>query len=91
MVTPKVTEMESLCSNLARRVTEEWDRHLIGGSWPVDPSTLEELTRLSKGLKRSVETGVTHRVQKPLLRDYCWRRVYDENGKIGYDLVKKRP
>lgn len=89
MTIPKVTEMETLCSKLAGRVTEEWDRHLIGGSWPVDPSTLEDLARLSKGLERSVETGVTHRVQKPVWRSYRWRRVYDGEGKIGYELIKK--
>ncbi len=72
-------------------MADDWDRHLIGGSWPVDPKMLEELARLSSGMKRSVETGVVHKVQKPVWRGYRWRRVYDGDGKIDYDLVKETP
>lgn len=89
MATQEVAEIERLCSNLARRVAEDWDWDLIGGNWPVDQGTLEELARLSSGTKRTAGTGTPHRMERrTLLRGYRWKRVYDSDGKIGYDLVK---
>lgn len=72
-------------------MTEEWDWDLAGGSWPIDPSTLEGLARLSKELERSVGTGALHRMERRTLRSYRWKRVYNEDGKIDYELIGQTP
>lgn len=71
-----------------RGLTGVWDWDLAGGSWPIDPGTLEGLAQLSKDITRSVERGTDHRMERRTLRRYHWRRVYDSDGRINYDLVK---
>ena len=86
-----IKEIEAICSGLVERMsglTERWDWDLAGGSWPIDPGTLEGLAQLSKGLKSSVERGTDHRMERQTLRSYRWKRVYDGDGRIDYDLVQ---
>ena len=83
--------MEKALSPIIENITREWDWDLAGGAWPVTSKVLEELARSSERLAGTVETGARHQstVRRTPLKGYEWRRVYDENGSIDYDLVKK--
>ena len=77
--------VESVNSSLTSMMIGLDREQIFVGNMPLGRQTLEDLTRLSEEITRpglhqikKVKTGLTR---------YTWRRVYDADGKIDYDLV----
>ena len=72
-------------SKLIRAATEEFDWGLMGGNWLGEGEVTEkQIKELLRYLKGGMPTGEKHKLER--LPHYVWKRVYDDDGNIDYDL-----